>query len=229
MQKLKLLEVAALYLRRIEEAGCELEYFTDFEAVPAAASEVGRNFQMPGFSIERVDHTERTAFWLFLIENGRRVGGVAAMVQDIGREKFSDYQCRVSKHHFPNAGGATIEWVAQPLAEKMAGRLAYIGELTFDEKSRGRVRRLEAFMRLVNVLAILNWDVDWVYAFIPDRHKRARLDQVYGFTQSLPNAQKWAAPEPAVRSSTEWWVGSPRKELEHVLLSDLEVGNQGAG
>lgn len=50
---------------------------------------------------------------------------------------------------------------------------------------------------------------------------RARLDLVYGFSRALPRAQTWRQPEPEVRSSSEWFVGSLRLEMEHMLASDL--------
>ncbi|KAE9631753.1 hypothetical protein [Parasedimentitalea maritima] len=225
MNQLQILEVASLYLRKLKEQGLSVEYSTDFEAVPEDAREFERNFQMPGFDVSRVDHTEKTAFWLYLKDGDQRIGGAAAMLQDIGRENFIQYQKRISRHHFPNRSGAALDWVAPPLGEKLSGRLAYIGELTFQPGRRGKRDRLASFMRLLQVLAITQWNVDWVYAFIPERHIQARLDLVYGFTQSLSAAQKWTTPEPELRCSTEWWVGAPRSELEHILQADLLGAN----
>lgn len=210
------------YLHTLSQGGLQVEMFTDFEKVPETAALSGRRFQMPGFAIERADHTENSAFWLFLKENDTYIGGAAAMLQDLGRETLADFLMRTSRHQFPNPSGGGVESVAEPLAREVSGRLAYIGELNFLPGRRGkRAERLAPFMRIFQILAIQKWDVDWIYAFIPDRHMQARLDLVYGFTRALPRAQKWRAPEPEVRSSTEWFVGSSRLEMEHMLQSDL--------
>ncbi|AHD02968.1 hypothetical protein [Leisingera methylohalidivorans] len=50
---------------------------------------------------------------------------------------------------------------------------------------------------------------------------QARLDLVNGFSRAIPRAQKWRHPEPEVRSSSEWFVGASRLDMEHMLQSDL--------
>lgn len=222
MNSLEMGKTLSGYLHTLSQAGLHVEMFTDFEKVPATAALSGRQFQMPGFAIERADHTENSAFWLFLKENGTYIGGAAAMLQDLGRETLADFLLRTSRHQFPNPAGGGVESVAEPLAREVSGRLAYIGELNFLPGRRGkRAERLAPFMRTFQILAIQKWDVDWIYAFIPDRHMQARLDLVYGFSRAIPRAQKWRDPEPEVRSSTEWFVGSSRLEMEHMLQSDL--------
>ena len=221
MNKFDLVKAASKYLNFLSDAGLELEVSTDFENVPTNVRQFGRNHQLPTFAIDRVDHTQGSAFWLFLNEGDERIGGAAAILQDIGRENFGDFLTRVARHQYPMSSGDAVREVAAPLRDKVSGRLAYIGELAIRSDRRGDRKRLSAFMRFLQALILLEWDVDWTYAFIPDRHMRARLDLVYGFTQSLPRAQLWHSPEPELRSSHEWWVGSPRSELEYLLKSEL--------
>lgn len=220
MNELDLIKVAGKYLSFLEAEGLQVEMFYDFEAVPQAALEAGRDYQLPTFAIERVDHTEAGAFWLFLKEGEGRIGVVAVMLQDLGRERFTEYLRRVARHQYPHQGGEAISKVASSLG-KVNGRLGYIGELALRSDRRGKTERLAAFMRLAQVLAVQKWDVDWVYGFIPDRHRRARLDLAHGFTQAVPFAQTWVEPVPAKRSSTEWWVGTPRVEMEEFFQAEL--------
>lgn len=224
MNSLDLGKTLSAYLTQLARAGLQVEMFTDFEKVPQTAALTGRHFQMPGFAIDRVDHTDNSAFWLFLKEGDAYIGGAATLLQDLGRETLAEYLLRTSRHQFPGPGGGGVEHVAEPLARDVRGRLAYIGELSFRPGRRGkRAERLAPFMRLFQILAIQKWDVDWIYAFIPDRHMQARLDLVYGFSRTIPRAQTWRQPEPEVRSSSEWFVGSSRMEMEHMLQSDLAV------
>lgn len=221
MEKLDLVKAASLYLSQLSKDGIEVEACRDFDKVPELAELAGREYQLPTFRVDRVDPTEGRFFWLFMRQDGELIGSAAAQLQELGREKFTDFSARMARHQYPNQSGETLSSVAGLLDEKMSGRLAYIGELALVSSAKGRQKRVGTFLRFLQVLVLLEWGVDWVYAFIPDRHKQVRLDQAYGFTQSLPNAQIWREPIPDKRSSTEWWVGSPAREVEHVLKADL--------
>ncbi|MCA0963305.1 hypothetical protein [Salipiger bermudensis] len=212
----------ARYLAAIMAAGYDVKVCTDFERIPDLALLSGRDFQMPQFDIGRTDLTAGRAFWLFLIHRGEAVGGAAVQLQDLGGEPLDRYLLRTASHQFPRQDGPTLKSVAQPLSA-ITGRIAYIGELRFATGHRGRREVLQNFMRLLQCMAVVEWRVAWSYAFIPERHMRARLDLVYGFTRALPSAQVWASPVPAVRSSSEWFVGASREELDHIFSLDAKV------
>lgn len=214
--------VAASYLATLRDYGFTIEPVTRFEDVPELAARTGRNFQMPAFSPARADLTETSAFWLFLKLDGEYIGGAAAMLQDIGTERLDAFLRRTMNHHFPHDSGQTIADLGAPLAE-YSGKLAYIGELHFKAGYRGRREVLKCFMRLFHVLTLLEWNQDWVYAFVPERHMIARLDLLYGFARALQAAQIWTEPGPDLRASTEWFVAASRSELDHVLGRDLQA------
>lgn len=226
MNALDILKLGGRYNDIIEEEGMVVEFFDDYEAVPEIARQTGRSFQMPGLSTTRNDHTQATAFWLFLKSGDEYIGGVAALLQDIGDERFDKFLKRTANNHFPNPSGPTIESIARPLANEVAGKLAYIGELHFKTKNRGQRKVLKAVMRMLQLLVVVKWDVDWIYAFIPNRHMEARLDLVYGFTRSIPDAQIWSDPVPELRSSSEWFVGTTRADLKHMISSGARRGHE---
>lgn len=221
MDKLSLIKAASSYLGELSRDGIEVEACTDFDKVPELAALAGRDYQLPTFQVHRVDPTAGRFFWLFMRKEGELIGGAAAQLQELGAEKFTSFCERMARHQYPNRTGETLLHVSEILDSKVEGRLAYIGELALVDSAKGKPKRVGVFLRFLQVLVMLEWDVDWVYAFIPDRHKLARLDRAYGFTQALPSAQIWREPPPDKRSSSEWWVGSPAKELAHVFHSDL--------
>jgi len=225
MSKLDLIKVASKYLEFLNQCGLEVVVEQDFEAVPTLATGTGRHYQLPTFDVTRVDHTHRSAFWLFLKRDDAFIGSAAAILQDLGGENASSFLRRVAKNQYPNPNGPAVSRVAAPLDQKMRGRLAYIGELSFADSDRGSRSTLSAFMRLLQVLALLEWDVDWTYAFIPNRHVNVQLQKLYGFTQFLPNAQHWIDPVPEKRSSSEWWVGAPRDELLWLFNCELKLAD----
>lgn len=214
--------VAANYIATLRDYGFTIEPVTRFEDVPDLAARTGRSFQMPAFSIPRADLTENSAFWLFLKLEGEYIGGAAAMLQNIGSERLDSYLNRTMNHHFPHASGKTIADMAGPLSE-YSGKLAYIGELHFHKSYRGKREVLKSFMRLFHVLTLLEWNQDWIYAFIPERHMMVRLDLVYGFARTLEKAQIWSQPGPELRASCEWFVAASRSELDHMLRRDLQA------
>ena len=209
--------LGAHFVKEIEAAGFRVDVVEDLERVQALAERTGRLFQMPTFSIAKSHLTTQSAFWLFLFQDDEPVGAAAATLQDLGPEPFDLFLKRTYRHQFPHPSGQTILEVAPPLRDVVHGRLAYIGELNFHPSIRGPRKVLGAFMQLLQLLCAMQWDVDWMYAFIPDRHMRGRLDLVYGFTTSIPAAQRWNPPEPDVRSSSEWFVGTPRAHFEHAI------------
>ncbi|MFY0619303.1 MAG: hypothetical protein JXQ88_17660 [Shimia sp.] len=197
----------------------------DFPSIPEIAKETGRGYQLPTFDVARVDHTQRSTFWLFLLKDGQRIGGVAATLQDIGDECASNYLRRVADSQYPNPNGSTLTSVSPIISADMKGKLGYIGELAVHPEHQGDRQSLAAFMRLVQVLALLEWDVDWTYGFIPDRHLKAVLSKQYGFCRFVPLAQTWREPVPEKRSSNEWWVAANKKELLWFFEAECRCAN----
>ncbi len=220
-----LLKAGAKYLTMLGEKGLDISVRQDFDSIPDAARAAGRDYQLPTFQIDRTDHTRASTFWVFLNHGDVSVGSAAAIRQDLKGENVADYLMRTARHQYPNPSGAAISRVSEALSDKMTGSLAYIGELAIAQQAKGDRVALACFMRLVQILAISEWDIDWTYAFIPHRHLNANLDKLYGFTQRLPAAQSWVEPVPEKRSSTEWWVGAPRAELIEFLRADARLEN----
>ncbi len=212
----------ARYMAALSGAGYRVDACVDFERIGEIALLTGRDFQMPQFDTVRADLTAGRAFWLFLRSGGEVVGGAAAQLQDLGHEPLDRFLIRTADNQFPRQGGRTLRSVAAPLGA-ISGRVAYVGELRFATSHRGRREVLQNFMRMLQCMFVSEWRVDWSYAFIPDRHMRARLDLVYGFTRSIPAAQVWEEPVPEVRSSSEWFVGASREELDHLFESDAQI------
>lgn len=221
MHSLGLLQVGAKYLDFLADHGLQVSVTTDFETIPDLAKETGRNYQLPTFDIARVDHTEKSAFWIFLHSGDERIASAAALLQDLGSEDARSYLKRVARHQYPHPKGDPISEVAEPLGE-MAGRLAYIGELCIEKSYRGFPRVAGAFIRLLQLTAVAEWDVDWTYAFIPDRHMRAQLSKFYGFSRQVAFAQGWLEPTPNYRSPNEWWCASSRRELNWLFKKEIE-------
>ncbi len=221
MNKFDYILASAEYISALKDKGFTVEQTTDFEAIPEIAKSAGRDFQMPGFNRQRADLTQGQAFWLFLKHDGEYVGSVAAQLQELGSESLGDYLKRTSKYQFPNEAGRALDFIAKPLFQEYTGRFAYMGELNIHRSKRGNRTVLRNYIRLLVSLAVTEWQVDWIYAFVAERHVMAQLNLAYGFARMLPAAQRWTDPEPNMRSSSEWFIASRRDEIDHMIETDL--------
>lgn len=210
-----LLAQSAKILRMLNEQGFDCLAEDDFDTIPGKVAQTGKPFQSPLFSIERNDFTRGRAFWVFLMHNGERVGGLAAQYYDLRGERLDDYIIRTSKGQY-RGGQRAVDWIAPPVGETMGGRMVYFGELFFSDRARGSRRVLTAFARLSMILSVMSWpDCDWMYAFIP--REQARFADMYGFTWRLPQAMKWTPPEPRGRGDSHMLVAIPMRDFAHIL------------
>lgn len=213
--------LGARFLSGLHDHGYDFEVSQDFTETQRLAEVAGREFQMPTFDPSRVDYTQGHVAWFYLKKEDQLVGTMAVVFQPIKTETLSSFLQRTYSRQFPKPSGTTLSFVS-PLLDRITGDLIYIGELNIQPKHRGNRTVLSCFMRLVMYLCQIEWQPDWVYAFIPERHMRARLDLVYGFARSYPRALRWVEPEPEKRSSQEWFVGADRQELAAILSQGPE-------
>lgn len=211
-----LIRTGAKYLAELERQGLQFEVSQDFGRIPKMVEQTGRDYQLPTFCVTRNDHTRGRVFWAFLKDqrSERYIATVAALLQDIGEEPFDEYLHRLANSQYPARSGSTLAHVSTPMVEKIGGNLVYVGELQVAKSHQGRRNLVASFMRLVQILALMEWpQLDWIYAFVQHRHVKTGKDKDFGFLQRLPKAQTWHDPVPEKRASSEWWVGSPRNEL----------------
>ncbi|MDQ2090535.1 hypothetical protein [Marimonas arenosa] len=210
-----LLVQSAKILKTLNELGYDCLAEDDFDTIPEKVFDFGKPFQSPPFDVLRNDFTRGQAFWAFLMKDGERVGGLAAQCQDLRGEPFDQYLIRTARGQY-GGGQAAIEWVSPAATAVMNGKLIYVGELYFSDRARGSRRVLTAFARLCMILVKMTWpDLDWIYAFVP--REQQRFADYYAFTYKLPQAVRWADPEPRGRASDHFLVGIPTRDIEHVL------------
>lgn len=217
--ELEIVRRAAPHLSSLQADGFEIYAPRDFTEIQELVRQTGREKQTPMMSIARNDFTLGSAFWLFLMVDGKCVGGCAAHMIDLRDESFEHYLRRTSKEQY-QCEEDPIESVAAPVAKEIKGRVVYIGELELKSEYRGRLRSLTAFTRVMQALIAVKWpDFDWMYAFVPLDH--SKLTGLYGFTWQMPYAIRWKKPAPEGRLDSHWLIGLPKSHFDHVWSSDL--------
>ena len=214
MIELELTKQAGRYLQALQTAGFDLIAPDDYSQIESLVLATGRKAQTPMLSVSRNDFTRGDAFWLFLsLSGGGVVGGCAARFYDLRGEEFEAYLRRTSRWQYDRETDPILS-VAPPVAREIGGRLVYLGELEIHPEHRGKAKVLKSYFRMLQALAAMKWDFDWMYAFVPDDH--VKLTDAYGFTWKMPRAITWRDPEPQGRRNDHWMVAISRRHFDHV-------------
>lgn len=217
--ELEIMRRAAPHLSTLEADGFQIFAPKDFTQIQDLVRQTGRGQQTPMMSIARNDFTLGNAFWLFLMVDGKCVGGCAAHMIDLREESFDNYLRRTSKEQYQRDEDP-IDTIAEPVGQEIRGRVVYIGELELHPEFRGRLRALTAYTKVMQALIAVKWpDFDWMMAFVPLDH--SKLTGLYGFTWQMPYAIHWKKPAPEGRLDSHWLIGLPKSHFNHVWSSDL--------
>jgi len=217
MREQVILQSVAPFFEEIEKLGYEVHATSDFDEIERLVAQTGRANQTPMMSISRLDFTRSQAFWAFLMKDGEAIGGSGVKYIDLEGEDFTAYLQRTSRAQYGRKSDPIAEF-ARPLADTLRGRLIYIGELEFRRELRGKLRLLEAFVKVLQGLAALKWpNFDWIYAIIPEDH--LKFAHLYSFTMTIPDALNWADPVPQGRLNTHAVLALEGRHVEHILKS----------
>lgn len=212
-----LITQSSAILNWMHERGFDIEIEDDFEAIRLWMRAQGREVQNPKISINRNDFTRGEAFWVFISQDGKRFGTLAARTFDLKGELLGDYVRRTSNAQF-GGGDDVVEYVAPSLSQLMQGKMIFFGDLLIDEQSRGSKRVLAAYSRLTMICAALAWpEFDWMYAFVTKQHMK--LADLYGFTYRVPRVVKWREPIPKGRDDTHVLIAIPSADFRHLLAT----------
>lgn len=217
MREQVILQSVAPFFEEIEKLGYDVHATSDFEEIQRLVTQTGRAQQTPMMSVERLDFTRKEAFWAFLMKDGEAIGGAGVKYVDLEGEAFTDYLQRTSRAQY-GRDGDPIAGFAPPLSDMLNGKLVYIGELEFQSGTRGNLKLLEAFVKVLQGLAALKWQkFDWMYAIIPEEH--LKFAHLYSFIVTIPDALVWAEPVPQGRLSSHAFLAMEGRHIVHVLKS----------
>ncbi|MEL7114479.1 MAG: hypothetical protein AAGP08_02635, partial [Pseudomonadota bacterium] len=139
------------------------------------------------------------------------VGGCAACRYDLRGDDFGDFLRRTSAQQYGRAD--PIQSVAAPVLDRLKGQLIYIGELQLHPSFRGQIAVLRAYTGMLQALAVMKWDFDFMYAFVPIEHRR--LIEIYGFNWWCDNAILWRGTPPPGRRNDHILCGTSKVDFRH--------------
>ena len=209
---------------RFRELGLIVRQSNDFSRIEPLTEEIGKPYLTPQLSPNWQEFTEENAFWLLADDfDGSPVAMMGVRFDQLGGEALSDYWLRqltrlhgeqkkspIDARHFP------------PAARKMRGNIVYFGDLFIKPTGRGAPRfPLRAFSLMAYSLAMLQWEVDWFYAFATDKHVKQGVQSQYMMVRTYPFVHYWDEPKPQ-RTDTDWMICMDREDAHYMIETALE-------
>ena len=209
---------------RFRELGLSVRQSCDFNEIVALIEVIGKPYLTPQLSPNWQEFTKNHAFWV-IAENEQRapVAMIGVRLDQLGGEVLSDYWLRqltrfhgeenkppISAKHFP------------PVARKISGNVVYFGDLYVKPAGRGQPRfPLRAFSVMAYSLALLQWRVDWFYAFATDKHIKQGIQSLYMMVSSYPFVHYWSEPKPQ-RTDSDWLLCMTDEDAHYMVETALE-------
>ena len=209
---------------RFRELGLRIRQFNDFSKIDDLVKEIGKPYLTPQLSPNWHEFTEETAFWLIAEEmDGAPVAMMGVRLDQLGGETLADYWVRqltrllgeekkspIDTRHFP------------PVGRQIKGNVVYFGDLFIKPSGRGAPRfPLRAFSVMAYSLAMVQWNVEWFYAFATDKHARQGVQAQYMMVRSYPFVHYWDEPRPQ-RTDTDWVMCMDRDDANYMIETALE-------
>ena len=183
--------------RSLRDQGFTVEVTVDFEGIPAILAALDKSYLVPVNAPSKNDFTSRNCFWLLLKRSDIVVAAVCARMDDLGREPIAQFWRRTYKRHYSGSDASAFVFVADNLLRDISGKTVYQGDFFVSPKYRFRktISLLRDFARCLQALTFLEWDPDWVYAFMWSEHAEKGFSTIYGFTRCYPMVKRWSNGE----------------------------------
>lgn len=199
----------------LHSRGLSVDETTRFDEAECRAALMGKTKVNPLMAREYHDLSRDDAFWLFLQQDGRDVGCVAARRDSLYSEGLSEFWRR----SYQRCYGLKTEHVphsqAPAVVEEIRGSVVYMGEFYIKPGSRGSRHQLALFTHFLFSYCMMKWRPDWLYGFVRGDDIRKGYAGEYGFSRQVPGAQIWPSPPPG-RQNDEYLVAVSRTDLFHM-------------
>lgn len=164
-------------------------------------------------------------FWIVLTDgSGMPAATVAARLDCLGpmtlAQHWKMYLPRI--YSSKTSGGVTISQRQHGFCQEVSGRVAYLGEMWVDDKFRkqGLAKKLAMLVQLV---ALLQFDPDFIYCWMWEDRAKSGFAQACGFTEVVARGIRWENPPSNKPEIAKLWLAGNRKSrLFDLALNVLE-------
>ena len=220
MNHTALLRSAAVLIHRIEASGVDVSEISREIEIAKALEQMDKASITPKLEQARNDFTTENSFWLFLSDDDGSFAAVSARLDAIGREPIAEYWQRTYARYYGYS--RPFSHIEESEVSFLAGRLVYVGEFHVARRMRGNLDMVADLAALVQILSVIKWEPDFVYAFVRDEQAQRGLIARYGFQRQVMCPRTWAT-EPPGRFSSEWLVANSATGVEHLARARSSV------
>ncbi len=205
----------------LRHKGLSIRYGIDFGELADIKATLGADVS-EHFSQDRNTFFAGDAFWLCIVdEDEKPIATHAVKVQHLGAETLDSFIQR----YWPQIYGAGSELEVR-FAERqrgflrdISGTVAYAGELFVADSGR-RLRIADLLCKYAQICAVLQWEVEYYYAFMEPRSVAKGLGTLGGFVRQHRMVPQSNSPLSHARGDF-WFVGCTRSDISD-LIYDLK-------
>jgi hypothetical protein len=209
-----LANLANLAKNRIVQSGFSVTVNPDIDQFEQNMISVSGKGLHPMLSPRMQTFTQDEVLTLSVMDGDTFVGGVAACRVSLGDRSLAEHWMYSYKRLYQAKAETPIASTCG-FAKSIRGTLVYEGQLFVrEEYRRGRLSSA-ALLHLLHSYAGLQWDPDWIYAFI--RNTQSYQVAKFGFSTWHLGAQKWSVLG-ANRNPDEGLVTLSRDDLRELCL-----------
>ena len=218
LNPLPVVRFAATMIDRLAASGITVDTSDNFADFKTACASFGKGDPTEEFSVDFMDVMPADGLWISTMDEAGELIGVQAMRRDtIIGITLADYW----NQHLARIHGGKLGSRHCPASAELAGTLVYHGDMWIDPKYR-KNRIANNSSHLAMGLALLKWNPDFVYCFIPDKLYRGGLGTAYGYNRGQPRAVDWIEPPPNV-AADDWFVWSSNSDLNWLVRTEGPV------
>ncbi|MEM9063271.1 MAG: hypothetical protein AAGD13_22660 [Pseudomonadota bacterium] len=212
----QLAEATAAASARLRGNGRTIEQSTNFAEIHREIVDMEKGRISPEMSWLHNDLTSANAFYVIVRnEEGQIIAVCAARHYQLNQENLVSFLQRQYARLYGHGESAIDATLMPPLAHEIKGSVCYFGD--FFIAREGRVSKQfnnSDFVVLVYGLAIMQFDPDWVFAFLRQKSVLRGLSAVYLTSRCYPCALEWTVDE---HHPADWLIGSSRNDLHYLF------------
>lgn len=204
-----LAKAAQICFQRLAQKQLSVEQVFDPRAMAGMIRDLEKPYTTHQLHPDLNDFSSTNAFWLnilFQAEPGAEpelVGTSGARCDRIREGEFVSFFEDQLKRLY--GGAETVPLKSNdhpPEFAEMRGAIVYLGDFFVKKEHRGPGFDKRFYTLLLYITAMMQWDFDWLYLFITEKHARSGYASDYCLTTSYPTSLLWTEA-PSYRSDSD--------------------------
>ena len=206
-----LAKAAQICFQRLAQKQLTVEQEFDPRSMATIIRELEKPYTTHQLHPDLNDFSSTNAFWLNIYHQGqpgpeaqlKLVGTSGARCDRIREGEFVSFFEDQLKRLYGGAEAIPLKSTDHPpeFAE-MRGTIVYLGDFFVLKEFRGAGFDKRFYTLLLYITAMMQWDFDWLYLFITEKHARNGYASDYCLTTSYPTSLLWTEA-PSYRSDSD--------------------------